>query len=113
MKKESFEYNYPGFFNSPSKCMIHIIKKDMHYICFEELIEKNEGTSVTNISEQLATQIVNQMNLTPSEIRFFESYKYPNEPRTLDEIKYTWDGKLAKAPTWSPAPKEYFNLFDF
>lgn len=113
MKKESFIYDYLGFHNTPSKCKIHITKNNKHYICFEE-INDNDGTSVTNISEELATRIIGEFKIQPQVVRFFESYKYPGEKRTLDEIIYTWDCNVATNPIWKHIDVDEFNdIFNF
>lgn len=113
--KRQFFYNFKGFNRVPSRCLVKIISdQDDHLICFEDT---NEGTSVTNASEQLATEIVNQYKLNPNKCRFFETYsQYDYED--FDEIQYDWVKKIgmyanlqkdnaieweARHPRWKPA----------
>ena len=79
------------------------------YVCFEEIPE-NEGTSVTNFSEQLATEVVAVYGLDPSRCRFFELYRHLDSDgdTTLDEIRYTWYGPVAANPQWKPYSEPEF-----
>ena len=107
MTKEIIHY-YKGFGRVPSSCVIRIFSDDgEHFICF---IDINEGTSVTNASEQLASEIVDKCRLNPGDCRFFETYKqYDYE--SIDEIEYTWEGKTAKYPKWKPSEPEIREMF--
>lgn len=118
---EDFIHEYLGFGRFPSICRVMIFSDDGEtFICFEDF---GDGTSVTNASEQLATEIVDKMNYDPSDCRFFETYNR-REPLhgdktpyydTFDEITYEWSfnrGRWeAKSPDWHPAPEEIKNLF--
>ena len=112
----SYVHEFKGFGNCDCKCRVHIKEvpnpryDTTYFVCFEDI---GIGTSVTNISEQLATEIVDKHNLDPQNCRFFESYVYNNEPRSLDEIKYTWDGKKASKPDWSPLDLDLKHVFNF
>jgi len=81
------------------------------FICF---INIGEGTSVTNASEQLATEIVNNFLLNPGDCRFFETYQEYNY-ESFDEIEYTWVEKgshwEASGPQWRPGDENYKPLF--
>ena len=72
------------------------------FICF---INIGVGTSVTNASEQLATEMVNKFDLRPGDCRFFETYN-DSDNDTFDEIEYSWwpDGNKweARSPKWKP-----------
>lgn len=102
---ETFTHNFTGFWGCDSKCKVH--KTEIHgitHICFEEL-DDNEGTSVTNMSEHLATEMVQRFNLVPGKCKFFESYpdNRHRKDRSFDEILYTWNGNKASQPNWLPA----------
>lgn len=104
-----FQHEFKGFGRVPSTCFVKLISEDMgHSIYFEDL---NHGTSVTNASEQLASEIVDMLNLDPEDCRFFETY----DRQQFDEITYIWEHKrnkwIAKEPTWSPADHYYIQLF--
>lgn len=113
---EVFDYDYKGFGNCKSKCRVYMKKVtnprygDTMFVCFEDL---GIGTSVTNFSEELASQIVQKFDLDPKEVRFFEYYSHEGteyEP-TLDEIKYSWDGLTARYPQWSRPEFDLSHVF--
>ena len=112
--KEEFYYEYLGFGRVESRCRIKILPNDgEHLICFEDI---GEGTSVTNASELLATEIVDLKDLDPTNCRFFEIYTQYSDS-ILDEITYRWSfthGRWeAKNPDWKPASEEIINLFKY
>jgi hypothetical protein len=114
--KQEFDFDFLGFGWVRSRCKVHVISEDdIHLILFENL---GIGTSVTNASEQLASQIINISRYEPEKCRFFETYK-ENDYDSFDEITYTWNHKRtfreqdwtsewiyeADNPQWSPALK--------
>lgn len=119
--KTQFYHQFLGYDIHPSKCLIKIFSEnDKHMICF---IDIGEGTSVTNASEQLATEIIQKMGYDPDDCRFFETYSQYDYD-TFDEIKYEWsiisdyDHRnleyiifQAKHAQWIPAPEEIKELF--
>ena len=117
-----FYHNFNGYNIHSSCCVVKIISEnDKHLICFEDI---NDGTSVTNASEQLAAEIIEKMEYDPSDCRFFETYKQYDYD-TFDEIIYDWEYVngvdhrgyeyfitfRAKYPKWTPAPKKFKNMF--
>jgi hypothetical protein len=112
-----FNHDYLGYNGTRSRCNVLIFSDDgEHFILFENL---GIGTSVTNMSELLATQIVAKMRFNPIDCRFFETYKeYDHE--TFDEIEYIWSKSFdvernyfmeAKHAKWKPAPKYIREMF--
>jgi hypothetical protein len=95
--------------------MVHMFEDDGDtFVIFEDI---DSGTSVTNSSEQLASEIVNEYKLDKDNCRFFETYRqYDYE--TFDEIEYDWicTTKMIKDVSvtvwkayyakWKPAPQE-------
>jgi hypothetical protein len=105
-----FIHEYKGFGNCESKCMIYItFINGIHQICFEDM---SIGTSVTNFSEHLATQMVKRFELVPKICRFFETYpdNIRNNQREVDEITYDWENNVATNPKWKPSNE---NIFSF
>jgi len=93
---KNYLHNYKGYGIHPSTCRIHI--KEMGtstWIGFENL---GEGTSVTNASEQLASEIIDKENLNPNMCKFFEWY--PEYEGRVDEVSYHWRGLNASFPDW-------------
>lgn len=85
---EEFIHIFKGFGRVPSQCLVKIYSDDGEtYVCF---IDLGVGTSVTNASEQIASEIVNEYHLDPTDCRFFETYQQFDYD-TFDEIKYEWN----------------------
>ena len=103
-------HSFKGFGRINSSCLIRIFSDDGEtFICF---IDIGNGTSVTNASEQLATEIIEKLRLFPGDCRFFETYRiYDYE--SIDEIEYTWEGKIASSPMWKPSGPEIREMFNF
>lgn len=107
---EVFQHNYTTI--HPSKCMVYVKKVsnprygDTTFVCFEDL---GVGTSVTNASEQLATEIVEKLSLEPEKTRFFETY----DKKILDEISYSWLDYKASSPKWSRPYLDIRHVFNF
>ena len=104
MSYEKFNHKYKGFGNCSSECIIHIIKIDAKptKIVLENI---GIGTSITNMSEYIAADIINIKDLKPYECEFFETYKEYNYDG-IDSISYEWNKKgdtyVAANPNWSP-----------
>lgn len=85
-----------------------------YLITFMEL-ENNEGTSVTNLSEQLATQVINEFGLEPGRCQFFEKYTYGTgnldncQPERIDRISYKWHWMQADNRTREGMPEGRFS----
>lgn len=89
-----------------SRCQVDIFKKnDDTLVLFTDL---GDGTSVTNASEQIATEIMKLKNLDPNKTLWAECYsedftnpKPPfNEKYPFDQITYEFiDGEL-RHPEW-------------
>ena len=115
---ETFIHEYKGFGGCESRCKVYMVSDSpLTHFCFEEL-DDNYGTSVTNMSEYLATQMIQIFNLKPYECFFYETYPHSGKDRSFDEIDYLWafDGKnhpewIASHPHWKPSDKrEIFEL---
>jgi len=99
---QEFIHVFKGFGRVPSQCLVRIYSDDGEtMICF---VDMGVGTSVTNASEQLASEIVNEYHLSPGDCRFFETYsQYDYE--YVDEIEYKWifneQKCVASDPNWT------------
>lgn len=93
---KTFIHEYKGFGIHPSRCKVYIKKVGIStWVGFENL---GEGTSVTNSSEQLATEICEKEELNPISCKFFEWY--PEYEGEVSEIAYRWKGPIACQPEW-------------
>lgn len=104
----NFVHTFKAQGRQSSSCFVKILSDDgEHMILFEDI---NSGMSVTNASEQLATEITEELQLNPDDCRFFETYQQ-YEYDTFDEVTYKWkDGKAYDA-SWKPAPDEIKKTF--
>lgn len=110
MKLKIKEFTHPFkplFHREYSTCYVRMYEVDgKTFILFEDI---DGGLSVTNATEQLATEIVADNKLKSVDCRFFETYRqYDYE--TFDEITYTWRDNKAFNPVWKPA-EEFRNIF--
>lgn len=101
--EQEFIHYFKGYGRVPSSCIVRTQVKDGKTLFW--FIDIDDGTSVTNASEQLATEMVNKFSLQPEDCRFFESYEcYDHD--SFDEIKYAWeevgDKWSAELPKWIP-----------
>lgn len=71
MGKPFFRYEYKGFHGCDSTCDLEIYNNLV--ICSER--GDNEGTSVTNMAEHLATAISKQFDITPRALIWIEHYR--------------------------------------
>jgi len=117
---DNFEYHYRGFGIHNSRCNIYFRTiDDVLHILFEDV---GIGTSVTNASEQLASEMVNRFDLNPNKCKFFETYSQYNY-ESIDEIEYTWSSEtknnkivwIASNPKWNRVDikhlKHFINLY--
>ena len=94
MGKPFFRYEYTGFHGCVSVCNLEIYNNLV--ICSERA--DNEGTSITNMAEHLATETISkQFDITPSQLIWVEHY-----PATFDSRGYE-----LHAESWSLV---FFNL---
>lgn len=121
-----FIHKYEGFGKCKSRCKVYMVFIDgITHFCFEEL-DDNTGTSVTNMSEYLATQMVKKFCLEPYNCKFYETYPHndisyknlKNNKRSFDEINYLWELNMvdkmywmAAHPHWKSSDKR--EIFDF
>jgi len=93
---KTFIHEYKGYGIHPSRCKVYIRDVGTQtWVGFENM---GEGTSVTNASEQLATEIVEKEFLSPQLCKFFEWY--PEYDGMVSEIEYRWKGPEASHAEW-------------
>jgi len=93
MGKPFFTFKYKGFGGCDCVCNLEVHQNLV--ICSER--EDNEGTSITNMAEHLATAICKQFDITPNNLIWIEHY-----PPTIDDR-----GHELHAESWSLV---FFNL---
>jgi hypothetical protein len=94
-------FHFSGLSGYKSKCGLSFEQKNGSiYVIMTELPD-NPGTSITNMSAALATDIY-QLYLTqysPETIVWIEHYIYVAE-ESFDLVSYTWDGIRYTKPKW-------------
>ncbi len=94
-------YKFKGLGRHDSECKIEIWKDaDKAVILFTDI---GKGTSVTNASEQLVTEIYNKylLNYDKKNLMFIETYqKRKNVIESADVVVPIWDGNEASDVNW-------------
>jgi hypothetical protein len=104
MKSYIHEYKKYG---PISRCKVYIMERDFEILIgFENM---DDGTSVTNASEDIATEIIQKEGFDPKICRFFEWY--PEYYGEVSEITYVWKDLKASDPTWTYYCKPDANPF--
>lgn len=99
-----FKYNYKGYFKCNSICGVDIKEKDDVFTVVLTELEENNGTSVTNMIEHLATEIKKLFlrDISIENICWIEHYpetKY-RKKETFAKVMMEWDGDKFSHPRW-------------
>ena len=106
-------YNYTGFHGCECICNLEIIK---NLVIATELNE-NEGTSITNMAEHLATLICQEFEIEPKHLIWIEHYPVrPGRSRQLpasyDLVQFNLDSLgTFRDPRWTPLKPEIVTAF--
>ena len=95
-------YNYTGFHGCACICELEII--DTLVIVSE--MPENEGTSVTNFAEQLATLVCQEFKIEPKHLIWIEHYPergdFRDFPESYDLVNFNLNGKgIFSNPRWT------------
>ena len=100
----SQEYRYKGIGGCNCICGLQRGRNPQtrqNFIILTELPE-NKGTSITNWIEHLATQVVQEFGLDPTDTTIIEHYpergEYETFPETWDLVRPDWVNGVAKCP---------------
>jgi len=105
-------YEFKGIWDIPSKCGLKIYSNNNEsLIIATELYEENPGTSVTDWSTQLATEICLKNNFDPFKNQFVVhtpeiETKLTFNRETFYLVKLDWNGKIFENPEWKQITKE-------
>jgi hypothetical protein len=108
-------FEYPGLWDTPSKCGIKIIRnKNKTVVIATELYNENPGTSVTDSITSIATKICHEEALNPEKIIFIEHS--PDMKSKMDfwnecfyRVHFKWEDGQFKDQTWEVLTKEQLN----
>lgn len=93
-----------GFWESCCRLRIYNSYCVPHIVLVEELAE-NEGTSITNSAENLATLIKKEYANFLSHPGFLYLEYYPPS-ETFSLVQFNWDGQRFSKPRWSPFSRD-------
>lgn len=106
--------HFKGKWEMPSLCGLMIRKSTTQtIIIFTELYEENPGSSVTDMIEILAGEIIKKNNIVPETAIFIirnpeRSARYTFFAETFYRAKMNWDGEKFVGLVWEKL--EEFNL---
>ena len=67
----AFRFDYKGYHNCDCHCTLQIVGNLV--VCTEDL--GNQGTSITNMAEHLATRVCYQFQIDPNQLTWIEHYQ--------------------------------------
>jgi hypothetical protein len=99
--------DYPGLWESPSRCGLKIIKrKDGRTLAIAtEIYRENPGTPVTEVVASIATLVLKRAACDPDDFLFIERTpdlrsKLTFYGETFDFVTFDWDGEKFINPKW-------------
>ena len=107
-------FHFAGKWEMPSHCGIMIRRNDQAaLVILTELYESNPGSSVTDMIEILAGEIVKKYNIAPETATFIvrnpeRSSRYAFFAETFYRARMNWDGEKFVSLAWEKL--EEFNL---
>ena len=95
-------YNYTGFHGCDSHCDLEIIRN----LVIATEAPENEGTSITNMAEQLATLICQEFSIEPKHLIWIEHYPergdFRDYPESYDLVQFNLDSDgVFRDPRWT------------
>ena len=95
--------NYRGYFRYDAHCYVEIRRGPEHSLLMITEAPDNQGTSVTNCAEGLASMLMHQYKLDPARTTYLERYLYDGagEPELIDSVAFQWNkDNRASQPVW-------------
>ncbi|MCX6240456.1 MAG: hypothetical protein NTX43_01420 [Bacteroidetes bacterium] len=107
-------FDYPGHWDSPSKCGLRLVKrKDGKTLAIAtEIYRQNPGSPVTEVVALLATRILKITGESPGNFIFIEhtpdlGSKLSFYGETFDRVEFDWNGENFSNPVWTRLTKEW------
>lgn len=97
-------YEFKGFHGCNSKCDIEVYGN----VVVVTEPDENYGTSITNLAEKIATDIINKYKIDRNNLMWFECYPKLHH---YSEVTFEYDGSELCNPDWKRVSKEYINNF--
>lgn len=93
-------FEYPGYFRKPAHCQLEVYRRESgegYAVVIATELENNDGASITNASESLATVVCKQFDIHPSELILIEHYPadtvIKEDRYSLVKFSRKWTGK--------------------
>ncbi len=113
-------YEYRGYHGCDSRCRIRIYRSQskLPVIIATEEVGQNPGTSITNMAEQIATDVSRIYRLAHEPFVWIEHYDDRSDPIALkygirrtkgesfDRVEFRRRGTELSEPDWRPISKE-------
>ena len=101
-------YEYPGQWDSPSKCGLKVVNRNdgKVLVIATEIYRQNPGTPVTEWCAPLATRIMHDLKCNPGKFLFVEHTpdlrsKLAFYEETFDLVHFEPEGEALVNPKWS------------
>lgn len=108
-------YDFRGLWGMPSRCYLRIIKSDLNtVIIVSELYKENPGTTITDVTVQLADQVCKHFSIDYDSMIYIEHNPKTNTKLSFYEEEYfrvffaVNDGLLEK-PEYKQISEEELN----
>ena len=106
-------FDYPGHWDSPSKCGLKLVKrKDGRMLAIAtEIYRQNPGSPVTEVVATIATLVLISCNEIPDNFMFIEhtpdlGSKLTFYGETFDKVEFEWNGEAFSNPVWTRLTNE-------
>lgn len=99
-------FHFSGKWEMPSLCGLQIRREPGRtLVVLTEMYEENPGNSVTGMVEQVATEVVEKFDISPTSAEFIvhnpqRSNKYEFFAETFYRAEMKWDGEKYKDVEW-------------
>ena len=104
-------YEYKGYHGAPSVCGLEIRALKVGTLVVVTELPDNPGTSVTNMAENLATDVCRSRKISPHKLLWVEHYpeRGIDLPETWDEVffDFDWTNISFFNPRWSRTSKGF------
>lgn len=84
---DAFRFHYRGYYGCESHCTLAIYGN----LVIATEADDNEGTSITNMAEHLATRVCHQFQIDPLKLVWIEHYPERGGEWRSTPIKESWD----------------------
>jgi hypothetical protein len=88
MKAEDKIFHYLGYGTHPSTCRLRLYDGPKGKVAIVSQMEGDQGTSVTNAAEDIASKVCREFSLNHGEVTWVEHYEHTGEQETFDQVEF-------------------------